>query len=68
MQAYNSNVVWMHVALINIDVVYYLRNFKKRFDKNMCIFAVYSFTPAHVLSFSRLLLLQIIFTPDTFYD
>ena len=53
MQAYNSNAVWMHVALIEIDIVYYLRNFKKRFDKHIWVFAVYSSTPAHFVSFSR---------------
>ena len=42
----------MYVALINIDVVYYLRNFTRRFDKHMWVIAVYSFTPAHFLNLS----------------
>ena len=44
MQAYNSNAVQMHVTLIKIDVVYYLRN-SKRFDKHILVFAVNLSTP-----------------------
>lgn len=46
----------MHVQLVNIDLVYYWHNLKRRFDKHMWIFAFYSFTPAHFVSVSDTLM------------
>ena len=46
MQASDSNAVILHVALINISFVCFLRNFKKTFDKQIWVLAIYSSTPA----------------------
>ena len=44
MQAYNSNAIWVCVALINIQVCNDLRYFKRRLDKHVWVCAVDSNT------------------------